>query len=183
MTHVLIIGGTGMLVEVSRWLAEQEGYKISIVGRNPFPMNRLVDNLNAKTKITPLLVDYTNSTIFRERLNWTIQQNGPIDLVVAWVHSIGENTLNIVKDEVSKDGHKWCLFHIIGSSSDLSEIKKEIAIPENCSYYQIQLGFILEKDHSRWLTHEEISDGVIEAIKNKRERKIIGVIEPWDKKP
>lgn len=81
MTHVLIIGGTGMLVEVSRWLAEQEGYKTSIVGRNPVPMNRLVDNLNAKTKITPLLVDYTNSTVFREMLSWTIQQNGPIDFI------------------------------------------------------------------------------------------------------
>ncbi|WP_400242175.1 hypothetical protein AB3U99_15000 [Niallia sp. JL1B1071] len=70
-----------MFLEVSRWLAEHEGYRVSMVGRKAEPINRLIDNLNVKTKITPLLVDYTNSTAFREKLDWGIQQNGPIDLV------------------------------------------------------------------------------------------------------
>ncbi|WP_400242173.1 hypothetical protein AB3U99_14995 [Niallia sp. JL1B1071] len=86
--------------------------------------------------------------------------------------------MNIGKDDVSKGGHEWRLFHITGSSSYLSKIKKELTIPQNCSYHQIQLGFILEKNYSRWLTHKEISAGVIEAIKHNCKRKIVGVIEP-----
>lgn len=183
MRHALIIGGTGMLFDVSAWVAEQEDCILSIVGRKAAPINSLIDNLDDKTKITPLLVDYTNSTAFREKLNWTIKQNGPIDLVVAWVHSIGKNALHIVKDELSESGQNWRLFHITGSSSDLSKIKKELTIPPNCSYHQIQLGFIVENSSSRWLTHKEISAGVIDAIKNNWKRKVVGVVEPWEKRP
>ena len=37
--------------------------------------------------------------------------------------------------------------------------------------------------HSRWLTDEEISSGVLKAIEEDKERFVIGVTEPWSKKP
>ncbi|GIP63126.1 hypothetical protein J32TS6_16810 [Virgibacillus pantothenticus] len=40
-------------------------------------------------------------------------------------------------------------------------------MPDSCLYYQIRLGFVIKGGQSRWLTNEEISDGVIKAIKNK----------------
>ncbi len=38
-------------------------------------------------------------------------------------------------------------------------------------------------NRSRWLTHEEISKGVIDAINNPKGRYIIGQIEPWGQRP
>ncbi|MEM5592401.1 hypothetical protein AAHH67_13015 [Niallia circulans] len=41
----------------------------------------------------------------------------------------------------------------------------------------------MENSVSRWLTHKEISAGVIDAIKNNWKRKVVGVVEPWEKRP
>jgi hypothetical protein len=45
------------------------------------------------------------------------------------------------------------------------------------------LGFKIEDNSSRWLTNDEISSGVIEAITNDEEEKIVGIVSPWDKRP
>lgn len=34
MKHALVVGGTGMLADVSIWLVNQ-GYQVSIIARNP----------------------------------------------------------------------------------------------------------------------------------------------------
>ncbi len=75
------------------------------------------------------------------------------------------------------------LFHVNGSSTNLEDMKKKINVFENVDYYQIQLGFILENDNSRWLLHEEISNGVIQAITEGKIKHIVGTIEPWEKRP
>jgi hypothetical protein len=41
----------------------------------------------------------------------------------------------------------------------------------------------MEGDVSRWLTHEEISKGIISAIHQDRKKTIIGTLYPWDKRP
>ncbi|SIS66419.1 hypothetical protein SAMN05421687_1233 [Salimicrobium flavidum] len=35
---------------------------------------------------------------------------------------------------------------------------------EKCSVKEVRLDFVLNESGSRWLTHEEISNGVIQAI-------------------
>lgn len=54
------------------------------------------------------------------------------------------------------------------------DIKREVTIPMDCSYYQVQLGFITEGSRFRWLTNKEISRGVMEAIKKRNKISIIG---------
>ena len=71
--------------------------------------------------------------------------------------------------------------HILGSSSDLKKVKREAILPKNCSYHQVQLGFFIEGNHSRWLTHKEISDGVIEAIEKRKKILTIGQIDSQEK--
>lgn len=78
---------------------------------------------------------------------------------------------------------EWELFHILGSSSDVHRNKRENTLPAGCSYRQIQLGFVIEGAHSRWLTNKEISDGVIDAIKKANKIQTIGQIDPWEKRP
>ncbi|WP_244444980.1 short-chain dehydrogenase [Oceanobacillus jeddahense] len=180
--HALIIGGTGMLSGASLWLADRS--KVSIVARNEAKMERVINKANPDSSITPLFVDYKDSAALKEKIRATIIQNGPIDLVIAWIHSNSNNALDIISYEVAKESPSWKLYHVLGSSSNLNQIKNTaVKTYPGCQYRQIQLGFILDKEHSRWLTNKEISDGIIDAITYDWEVKIIGTVEPWDKRP
>ncbi|GEN86163.1 MULTISPECIES: short-chain dehydrogenase [Oceanobacillus] len=182
-SHALVIGGTGMLSEASLWLADRSN-KVSIIARDQSKMESLITKANYSAPITPLLVDYTDSAMLKDKIRSCIHQNGPIDLVIAWIHSNSNNALDIIDWEVSKESSDWKLYHILGSSSNLTQIK-EAALKKypGCQYRQVQLGFILEKEHSRWLTNQEISEGVIDAVANEKSVKVIGTLEPWDRRP
>ncbi|MFD1851293.1 short-chain dehydrogenase [Oceanobacillus bengalensis] len=180
MKHALVIGGTGMLSNVSLWLLDTD-YHVSIIARNAERMTQLIERANLKDRITPLLVDYTNEEALKEKVHATLKQNGDIEMVVAWIHSIGENALQIIANEVSKTNSSWELFHVLGSNSDLDELKRKAPVP--VGYYQVQLGFVNEGSRSRWLTNKEISDGVIKAMKLRKNVTTIGQVKPRENRP
>lgn len=167
MKHALVVGGTGMLSRVSLWLLDQ-GYHVSIIARNSNRMKKLIEQTDLNYEITPLILDYNNNAELQEKVRTTIDENGGIDMVVAWIHSTAPEALKVILAEVSIRKDRWDLFHILGSSSDLKRVKREAILPKNCSYHQVQLGFLIEGSRPRWLTQKEISDGVIEAIKKRK---------------
>ncbi|GAA0497750.1 short-chain dehydrogenase [Salinibacillus aidingensis] len=181
MKHALVVGGTGMLSNLSVWLLKN-GYHVSVIARDNRKMENLIKRAG-KRNITPVLVDYRKDKELRYKLKEVIQTNGEIDFVVAWIHSNAENALEIIAEEVTKTVNQWDLFHVLGSSADLENLKKSVTIHGNCIYHTVQLGFILENNHSRWLTNNEISEGVIEAIKNDKSNHVVGAIEPWELRP
>lgn len=182
MKHALVVGGTGMLSDVSLWLIDN-GYHVSIIARNPERMDNLTKKASSKDHVTPLLVNYTNGIELKEKIKHTINQNGSIDTVVAWIHSSAEDILPIIAGDVSNHKHEWELFHVLSSSSNLEKIKSKVTLPDTCIYHQVQLGFIMEGVHSRWLTNQEISEGVKDAIKKKKKVITIGQIEPRENSP
>jgi hypothetical protein len=182
MKNALVVGGTGMLADVSLWLLNQ-GYRVSSLGRSLTKMENLLKRKTENSFLYPVLVDYRNSEELLQKVKNTIQSNGPINLVVAWIHSDAPNALSLISQEISLMGDKWKLFHILGSSADLSQIKQQSKISASCDYHQVQLGFVLEGNNSRWLTNEEIANGVIEAIKAEESVFTVGVLEPLEKRP
>ena len=178
MKHALVIGGTGMLAKAALWLADN-GCHVSVIGRNPEKMQRLVEKNPAQ--ITPVLVDYTNTEELAAQLFHIQQKNGPINLVVAWIHSSGSGAIPCLLDSLPRES--WKLFHVNGSSSNLEEIKAELAVPKHVHYHQIQLGFKVENGNSRWLTHEEISNGVIKSIQEEKAVHLVGTLTPWEMRP
>lgn len=129
------------------------GYLTSVVGRNEKKLNKLVKR---NSSITPISVDYYNE-----------------DQILGMIGSEIENAST----------NEWELYHVLGSSKNLDEIDKSIDISAKCLYHQVQLGFILYGNRSRWLTHDEISNGVITCIQNKLKKFVVGTLEPWDKRP
>ncbi|GIN92299.1 short-chain dehydrogenase [Siminovitchia terrae] len=183
MEHALVIGGTGMLSGATHWLVQQN-YRVSVIARNWGRMKRLIDQSEKPSAITPVLVDYCNVTDLRSEIKRIIHENGEIKLVVAWIHSIGKNALPIIAEVISKNSkNKWRLFHVLGSSIDLKKTVRDVDIPSGCRYRQIQLGFVIENDHSRWLNHKEISHGIIDCIQKDAPLHIIGTVEPWNLRP
>lgn len=179
MKHALVIGGTGMLAKASVWLSEN-GFHVSVIGRNPEKMQRLLDQNPAQ--LTPVLVDYTDTSELAEQLRSTQHKNGPIQLAVAWVHSTGLRAIPCLL-QVLPDDQPVEFFHVNGSSSDLHAVKAKTAMPSHVLYHQIQLGFKVENGVSRWLTNDEISDGVIKSLLERKPKSVIGTVEPGDKRP
>jgi hypothetical protein len=180
MKHALVVGGSGMLAKTSLWLAAN-GYLTSVLGRDEKKLNKLV---KSNSNISPISVDYNKEDIFREEIKRSITNNGPYELVIAWIHRNEEEIIRIISSEIENAStNEWQLFHVLGSSGDLDQICKTIDISEKCLYHQVQLGFVVTGNRSRWLTHDEISNGVIASIQNKLKRFVVGTLEPWEKRP
>ncbi|MFD0618939.1 short-chain dehydrogenase [Paenibacillus sp. GCM10027629] len=98
-------------------------------------------------------------------------------------HSTAPDALRTIIDDMNQDQSSFTLFHILGSGSDVQEVKKGLNVPSTFHYYQIKLGFVIEHNQSRWLTHDEISNGVIRAIQEKNQLTVVGTLEPWSMRP
>ena len=51
------------------------------------------------------------------------------------------------------------------------------------NYQEVILGFMREGLHSRWLDHEEITEGILHAAKTGEIRSIVGIVRPWSERP
>lgn len=120
--HSLIIGGTGMLSAASVWLADHSD-NTSIIARNQAKMERLLNKADPASSITPLFVDYKDRAGLKEKIKAAILQKGPIDLVIAWIHSDANHALDIICHEAAQENPAWKLYHVLGSSSSLNQIK------------------------------------------------------------
>ncbi|WP_063480192.1 hypothetical protein [Paenibacillus glucanolyticus] len=180
MKHALVIGGSGILANTSLWLAD-EGFTVSVIGRDNHKLSKLT---GMSKNIIPISVDYYNERLFSSEIHNSITTNGPYDLVVRWIHNNDKQIIDTISSEIRKVTNEgWNLFHILGSNSNLEDIRSKMDYIENCDYHQIQLGFIMENDKSRWLTHDEISNGVINGIKSNSKKYLVGTLTPWSKKP
>ncbi|XEC96614.1 short-chain dehydrogenase [Paenibacillus tarimensis] len=180
MKHALVVGGSGMLKKTSLWLADNS-YIVSVIGRNIQKLSKLSD---MSKNIIPISVDYYNESLFRSEVNNSIARNGPYDLVIAWIHSNEKQIIDIIYSEIRNISNKeWRLFHVLGSNSNLEDTLREIDYIESCEYHQVQLGFIIENYKSRWLTHDEISNGVINCINTNSKKYLVGTLTPWNKRP
>ena len=176
--HALVIGGTGMLKDVSLWLAEQ-GYITSVVGRSENKHLDLKKQAEYPEVIRSIMVDYNYHAALEEAIKDTIEQDGPISLVVSWIPSYP--ALELVDKIISQHSNTWKLYQVKGSRRYFQD--DPLNLSSNCEHHKVYLGFVLEENHSRWLTHNEIAKGVIRSIENDSKRSIVGQLHPYEKRP
>ncbi len=160
-----------MLAGAALWLAEI-GYHVSIIGRDAKKMSRLTKRL--PDRLSAILVDYRDDLRLKEALRRPMAIHGDFDLVVAWIHSDATDALPCVLS-VLRGGTD--VFHVLGSRSNSSDVRNGLTIPEDVRYHQVQLGYQVVKGQRRWLTHEEIARGVVEAIQGNKTYHAVGMIE------
>lgn len=185
MSHALVVGGTGMLKGVSLALAQQ-GHQVTVLARTLSNLDELVKESNGV--IEPLKVNYCDTDALNRVLKQSVQQRGRFDLAVVWIHSTAPQAPFEVAEWVGDDEKMGHYFHVLGSSAaDPSNTNQERlkwqSLASTFIYHEVILGFKVESNRSRWLTHEEISNGVLEAIEAKQERFIVGQVEPWSARP
>ena len=176
--HALVIGGTGMLADVSLWLADT-GYQVSVIGRTEEKHLNLVKNARNPQNVNHLIVDYTNYALLEDQVRKALANMGPISLVVSWTPI--RQSLETVNRIVAEQKDRWTLYQIKGSRRYFE--RESLLVPVNCEHRSIYLGFIIEANHSRWLTNQEISEGVIKSIKEDHTESIVGTLHPYDKRP
>ncbi len=181
MKNALIFGGTGMLAGMSKCLLRTPNIQHSL-GEST-KMARLSQS-NEKSDCRAVVLDYQNTEALRMHVCESIRKFGAIDIVIAWIHSTAPDAIPTIFTEIcNNQSEPWRFIHIKGSSHHLPSIERKAVTPDNCLYREVQLGFKLEGGISRWLTHNEISNGVIEAIKADANKAVIGTLEPWEKRP
>ena len=191
MAHILVVGGTGMLCDVCRHLCESVN-TVTVIARNKERLNRLVsDTKKMVGSINPLSLDYAAYKQLKDDLKESIFTNGPVELTICWINtSKAPEAATITAETIHKQNKQTkCKYYQLLSSAtadpavEKKNIAKDYKLLKNMRYRTILLGFVVEGKTSRWLTNNEICDGVIEAIENDARDSIIGTVEPWNKRP
>lgn len=177
--HALIIGGTGMLAGVSLWCADEAEYFVSVISRSKSKYKNLSHLAKHPDSINHLPVDYYDYQYLEEQVELAIDEHGPISMVISWTPST--YALELILNLITKKFTTCNVFHIQGSRRYFENT--QLTTPPECKYHSIFLGFVLEDKGSRWLTHKEISQGVINCVQERRSLSIVGTLSPYDRRP
>ncbi|WP_137937659.1 hypothetical protein [Chitinivorax sp. B] len=177
--HIMVIGGTGMLAEATRYLCKRSEV-LTLFSR----LGRSVEGVLAN--VVPIQADYHDGAYFAEAVSNSIVQYGPPSLVLAWFHE--DKPAYQLAEQLAAVGSLFSFFHVLGSASanpvsSLVKLRQPYEALSNIDYHQVVLGFKHESSRSRWLTNWEISQGMIQALNANKAVHIVGCIEPWDARP
>jgi len=151
MKTALVIGGTGMLAGLVKKLSDQFD-TVGVVGRTQTKMQSVQ---SFSEKIIPVMVDYTDTTALTKSLDTFVKTYGRPELVVSWIHSTSPEAHMIVAGYCTDEfyditGHG-------GTNPDHPSRQREKAIrAKGLTYHRVILGQVGD----RWLTDQEISNGV-----------------------
>lgn len=170
-SHALVVGGTGMLAGACLGLAER-GWIVSVVGRR---RSRLALLAGRHSLISPIAVDYRDHATFRAALEHATTRHGPFALAVCWIRSWEATVFRIVCELLGESDR---LVHVLGSAT-LAALASEAPLRQaGARDTRVVLGRVQHGSGWRWLTHDEISSGVLSAVDSGSPLHVVGVLEP-----
>lgn len=164
-----------MLGNVCVTLAKK-GYAVSVIGRTASKFQRLITE-SPVDSIFPIVADYNKEDMF-DAVRAAMNKRGPFELIVSW--SPNYKALARIC-ELNRGINIFRLFQVKGSRRYFGD--EPIHLPANCHSRKVFLGFIFENGQSRWLTHGEISNGIVYQIEADQIEGVIGQIEPYELRP
>jgi hypothetical protein len=183
--HSLVIGGTGMLREVSVALARHSDVLTS-VARTARSLQALDARVRRVCTHHMLQLDWNQQTSFLDGLERHVQAAGVPQRMLLWLHQ--DALADALMECLERLATPYRVFQVRGSAAANPAFRDARPSMNGvgrvyASYRQIVLGFHLQDTRSRWLHDDEIVRGVIEAMVADRERSIVGTIEPWSRRP
>ena len=184
MQRALIVGGSGMLAGVTTGLATEYGMTVGVIARGQKGLERLTLASDAGPgRVVPMALDYHDIGRLRHWVAHFQLMEGPLDLVVAWIHQPESLVLEAIVEEIEAYRHMpWQFVQVSGSGRGVESLPRP-ALGAWGRYQRVVLGFVVEAGRSRWLTHPEICQGVLDAIVGGQPLSVVGVLEPWGQRP
>jgi hypothetical protein len=184
MAHVLVVGGTGILEKVSLFLASHDNV-VTVVARSPKDFETLKAQASGLSgRINPIEVDYQHEESVAKRIRESIEAFGPVTLAVNWVQEQFMKVVDVIASVLNATSPVCRYFQIL-PGSELAPHKARNYFEnafrnlERVLYRIIVLGFKREKGTMRMLNNEEISEGVIKALRDDSKNALIGS-DPWE---
>lgn len=177
-----------MLSEVCRHAAEQ-GCAVTVVARDREKLLALVrETQMLPGVINPISIDYSDADGLKAKLFESVLHLGPIRQAVLWIKppdSESRRKVAELLDETSAGCHLYNFMPSYTADPDRKDELPDLSYMANLNVicHQIILGFIIEGETSRWLTNDDISAGVIEAMSTGQPLPVIGTTSPWARRP
>jgi hypothetical protein len=152
--RALVLGGTGMLAGVAAALLD-DGWHVVLPSRRKPP--GLTTNGHAASWVK---ADWTEPTELVATASEAL--DGPVDLLVAWVHR--EVRVSVIRAvaPLLADGAPIVEVHGSASANPLGGCPDPV-LPDHPTQ-QVVLGYVRHAGRTRWLTHDEVSAGVLDAV-------------------
>ncbi len=161
--NVLCIGSTGMLAGMTRELVIS-GHCVYAIARTAESLDRCASGIPEESSgsFIGYQCNYEHPDAWKRMLN---EIPDPIDKVVCWIHSSAPEAFDqLCKRFPDSDILK------VGSSSTSPKVAS------TQKHRTVILGAVPAGETSRWLTHQEISSGVMDAIWNADRVTVVGVL-------
>ena len=150
--HALVVGATGMLAGLTRELAAR-GHPVTSIARRPGGLG---------TAVTSVPLDYRDSEALSAALARAVEARGPLELAVCWIHTDAPAAPQLVAAWLAPGAR---LVQVFGTRVWPLE-----DVPLHVAYRKALLG----STEGRWLTHDEISAGVLEAVDADQPTRVVG---------
>ena len=165
--RALVVGGTGMLSGVVAELV-RDGCHVVVPSRRyaPIPLD-LPGSATDGRRALWVEADWAAPESFAERAEKAL--GGKAELLVAWVHdAYRDDVLAAITPLLATDA---AVVEVRGSSAAQSVGRElEPSLPAHQTQLVV-LGFVRDGEGTRWLTHREISEGVLDAVRRALARR------------
>ncbi|HEY4454670.1 MAG TPA: hypothetical protein VGN81_10210 [Pseudonocardiaceae bacterium] len=158
MKRALVVGGTGMLSGVVAELV-RDGWDVVVPSRRYAPIP--ADLPHSDRQALWVEADWSEPEPFAERARKAL--GGPAELLVAWVHDAYRvDVLAAVRPLLAPNA---VVVEVRGAAAaQPTSGEPEPSLPAHETQLVV-LGFVRDGEGTRWLTHREISDGVLDAVR------------------
>ena len=162
MKRALVVGGTGMLSGAVAELV-RDGWHVVVPSRRyaPIPLDLPEPAGDDDRQALWVEADWAAPASFAERAERAL--GGRADLLVAWVHdAYREAVLAAITPLLKLEA---AVVEVRGSAAAQPHVgEPEPSLPTHDTQLVV-LGFVRDGDSTRWLTHREISEGVLDAVR------------------
>jgi hypothetical protein len=166
---VMIVGGTGMLAQATEHVAPLSN-RLTLGTRQP-------GELAKKLKAIPLHLNWKE----RDKTLSSLSAHPKVDLLISWLHDDGVWLAEYLEEKLVSGGRSIRVHGAL--SRDPKVMARRNPNPRSDVRRQtVILGWVFDIDGQRWLTNDEISQAVVEAVERPELKMIVaGTVEGEDK--
>jgi NAD(P)-dependent dehydrogenase (short-subunit alcohol dehydrogenase family) len=169
--RALVVGGTGMLAGCVAALVAED-WHVVVPSRRYAPIPDLVPgNGSPERKALWVEANWSEPKVLATRAERAL--DGKADLLVAWVHATARpSVLRAVAPLLAPDAP---VVEVHGSASANPVDGCPDPVLADHPTQQVVLGYVRQSGRTRWLTHAEIVDGVLDAVRRALDGRTPGV--------